>query len=135
MSDPVNAPQAGIQRWSGGAIGRNLAVAYGGLVWTVANARDASAGFEDQVAQSLQMLDEHLVMAGSASTHLLSLQVMLADISQRNAFDTLWREWVGPDPQHWPQRACFQAELAPGMLVELVAVAAPASAVNVPTAR
>ena len=69
----------------------------------------------------------HLGLTGSARTHLLSLQVMLTDISCRNAFDTLWNEWVGPNPEHWPQRACFQAALAPGLLVELVAVAAPAS--------
>jgi enamine deaminase RidA (YjgF/YER057c/UK114 family) len=72
------------------------------------------------------MLDEHLTMTGSARTHLLTLQVMLTDISNRNAFDTLWMEWIGPNPEHWPQRACFQAALAPGLLVELVAVAAPA---------
>ncbi len=117
-----------IQRWPGSAVGRSLAVAYGGLVWTVANAADASADFETQVVQSLQMLDGHLAKAGSARTHLLSLQVMLADIAQRNAFDVLWREWIGPKPEHWPQRACFQAALAPGLLLELVVVAAPVSA-------
>lgn len=44
-SDPENkASPSEIQRWSGSAIGRSLAVAYGGLVWTVANARDPNAG-------------------------------------------------------------------------------------------
>lgn len=102
-------------------------VAHAGLVWTVANARDASQPFEAQVAESLQMLETHLQRAGSARTHILSLQVLLVDIAQRAAFDALWREWIGPNPEHWPQRACFQAELAPGLLIELVAVAAPAT--------
>jgi enamine deaminase RidA (YjgF/YER057c/UK114 family) len=127
MSDPRTAPATEIQRWSGSAVGRNRAVAYGGLVWTVATASDIGADFEGQAAQSLQMLDEHLAMTGSARTHLLTLQVMLTDISNRNAFDALWKKWIGPDPEHWPQRACFQAALAPGLLVELVAVAAAAA--------
>jgi enamine deaminase RidA (YjgF/YER057c/UK114 family) len=74
------------------------------------------------------MLEAHLVEAGSARTRLLSLQVILTEISNREAFDRQWREWIGPDPAHWPQRVCFQAALAPGLRVELVAVAAPAEA-------
>lgn len=116
-----------INRWPTTAKGRSRTVAYGGLVWTVANATDPSADFETQVAQSLAMLEAHLTEAGSARTHLLSLQVILTEIANRDAFDHQWREWIGPDPAHWPQRVCFQAELAPGLLVELVAVAAPAS--------
>jgi len=117
-----------IQRWASTAQGRSRSVAYGGLVWTVANATDISAGFETQVAQSLAVLESHLTEAGSARTHLLSLQVILMEIANRDAFDQQWREWIGPDPAHWPQRVCFQADLAPGLLVELVAVAASASA-------
>lgn len=116
-----------IQRRASTAQGRSRTVAYGGLVWTVANATDPSADFEAQVAQSLALLESHLTEAGSARTHLLSLQVILTEISNRDAFDVQWREWIGPDPAHWPQRVCFQAALAPGLLVELVAVAAAAS--------
>ncbi len=134
-SPEIRAPK--IKRWSGHSLGRNRAVAYADLVWTVANATDLSADFERQAAQSLQMLEAHLIMAGSARTHLLSLQVMLTDLSHRSAFDALWLEWIGPHPEHWPQRACFQAALAPGLLVELVAVAAPASAgqLEIPRAK
>jgi enamine deaminase RidA (YjgF/YER057c/UK114 family) len=116
-----------INRWASNARGRSRTVAYDGLVWTVANATDPSADFETQVAQSLAMLEAHLTEAGSARTHLLSLQVILTEIANRDAFDQQWWEWIGPDPGHWPQRVCFQADLAPGLLVELVAVAAPAS--------
>jgi enamine deaminase RidA (YjgF/YER057c/UK114 family) len=116
-----------VQRWSGSATGRNRAVAFGDLVWTVANATDTAASFEGQAAQTLRMLESHLVEAGSARTHLLSLQVLVADIADRGTFDRLWQEWIGPNPAHWPQRACFQSALAPGLLVELIAVAAPRS--------
>lgn len=117
-----------VERWPSSAAGRSRTVAYGGLVWTVANATDAGAPFDIQVSQSLQMLEGHLQQAGSARTHLLSLQVILSDIANRGAFDLQWQAWIGADPAHWPQRACFESGLAPGLLVELVAVAAPVSA-------
>jgi enamine deaminase RidA (YjgF/YER057c/UK114 family) len=117
-----------VERWPINGKGRSRTVAYGGLVWTVANATDAAAGFEVQVSQSLQMLEAHLHEAGSARTHLLSLQVILIDIANRDAFDRQWQAWIGPDPEHWPQRACFQSGLAPGLQVELIVVAAPLTA-------
>ncbi|MFT7775815.1 Rid family hydrolase [Roseateles sp.] len=113
-----------IQRWPASGPGRSRTVACSGLVWTVANATDATAPFAAQVAQSLRVLNAHLAEAGSSRARLLSLQVMLADIADRAEFDALWQEWIGPAPAHWPQRACFQAGLAPGLRVELVAVAA-----------
>jgi len=120
-----------VDRWTSSAKGRSRSVAYGNVVWTVANAIDRSADFDAQVAESLRMLEAHLVEAGSARTHLLSVQVILSNIADRDAFDSLWNEWIGPSPQHWPQRACFESALAPGLLLELVAVAAPASASQV----
>lgn len=117
-----------VTRWPSRSAGRSRTVAAGGMVWTVANATDATATLDQQVEQALSMLDSHLSQAGSARTHILSLQVFLADISDRPAFDKLWLPWIGPNPAHWPQRACVQAALAPGLRVELVAVAAQASA-------
>src|SRR5688572_4725530 len=117
-----------IERWTSSSKGRSRSVAYGGVIWTVANAIDTSAAFEAQAIESLSMLDAHLTEAGSARTHLLSLQVIVSNIEDRGTFDRLWQEWIGSNPEHWPQRACFQSALAPGLLVELVAVAAPRSA-------
>ena len=34
-----------------------------------------------------------------------------------------WREWIG-GPESRPQRACVQAALAPGTLVEITVIAA-----------
>lgn len=120
-----------VTRWSSRAKGRSRSVAYGDTVWTVANAIDTSADFAGQVDESLRVLDAHLREAGSARTHLLSVQVILADIQNRTVFDELWRAWIGTNPAHWPQRACFQGALAPGLLIELIAVAAPVGATQV----
>jgi enamine deaminase RidA (YjgF/YER057c/UK114 family) len=117
-----------VQRWPSRSGGRSRVVASGGMVWTVANATDSTADFAAQVTQSLAMLDTHLREAGSARTHILSIQVLLADIADRDAFDALWRQWIGPDARHWPQRVCCQAAMAPGLRVELAVVAAQAGA-------
>lgn len=117
-----------IERWPVGSTGRSRIVKHSGLVWTVSNTRDASLDFAEQVRDTFELLDDSLRMAGSARTHILSLQVLLTDIAQRDAFDAQYRAWIGPDPRHWPQRACYQAPLAPGLLVELIVVAADASA-------
>ena len=37
--------------------------------------------------------------------------------------DTEWCEWIG-EAGNWPQRACVQAALAPGTLVEITVIAA-----------
>lgn len=110
-----------LQPWPSTAQGRSRTVAYAGLVWTVANATDPSADFETQVAQSFALLEFHLTEAGSARTHLLSVQVILTEISNRDAFDRQWQVWIGPDPAHWPQRVCFQAALA-GLALTIFAV-------------
>ena len=117
MSKPsarsAQSPYCPSTRWPTSAPGRSRVVPCAGLVWTVSNARDVSQPFEAQVTESL---------------HILSVQVLLMDIPMRGDFDRLWQAWIGRDPAHWPRRACFQAGLAQGLLVELVVVAASASA-------
>jgi enamine deaminase RidA (YjgF/YER057c/UK114 family)/GNAT superfamily N-acetyltransferase len=116
-----------VRRWPARAPGRSRAVACNGLVWVVANATDGHPQFDVQVEQSLARLDGSLREAGSDRSHLLSLQVILADIDNRARFEEHWQAWIGTDPMHWPQRACFQSALAPGLQIELVAVAALAT--------
>ena len=113
-----------IERWPSGAPGRSRAVAHGGLVWVVANATDATAALDAQIQQTLARLDASLREAGSARARLLSVQVFLHDIADRDAFNQRWLDWIGADPAAWPQRACVQSELAGGLLIEVVAVAA-----------
>ncbi len=113
-----------IERFTGAAVGRSRSVAYAGLVWTVSNARDTSADFVAQVDETLALLDASLAEAGSSRERLLSVQVLLVDIADRDVFDARWRAWIGPDPAHWPQRAVYGAPLAPGLLIEIIATAA-----------
>ena len=113
-----------ITRWPSGAPGRSRTVRHGETVYTIANARRVPAPFVDQVMESLAMLDAHLAQAGSSRAGLLSIQVLLTDIAERPEFDRQWQAWIGDDPSHWPQRACYQAALAPGLMIELIAVAA-----------
>ncbi len=115
-----------IKRWRGQAQGRNRTVAYQGLVWTVATHDDASADIHEQTRRCLALLDESLAAAGTDKTRLVSAQVFLADMSTKPRFDAVWNEWIGPDPDHWPQRACVGAALAGHCLVEIILVAAVA---------
>ena len=111
------------ERWGTGSIGRSTTVAHGDRVWTVSNARNLTCSFEDQVSETLSLLQASLQRAGSDKTNLISVQVILTDIANRDAFNELWCRWIGDNPEHWPQRAVFGATLAPGLLVELIAVA------------
>jgi enamine deaminase RidA (YjgF/YER057c/UK114 family) len=90
----------------------------------VANATNACTDFHAQVTETLARLDSSLREAGASRSSLLSVQVLLSDISLRPAFDEIWQTWIGPDPDAWPQRACFQVGLSVGLLVELIVVAA-----------
>lgn len=113
-----------ITRWGTGAQGRSTTVADDRYVWTVSNATTLTAGFAQQASETLARLDASLEQAGSDRRHLLSVQVLLTDLANRDAFNDLWTTWIGPDPDHWPQRAVLGAALAPGLLVEIIATAA-----------
>ncbi len=112
-----------IKRWSGGTQGRSTASAYAGLLWLVSNASDVSGDFCSQTLETFALLDTTLQKAGSSRKRLLSVQVLLADIAMKPVFDILWKEWIGTEPTGWPQRACFQVGLTPGLLIEITAVA------------
>lgn len=112
------------ERWRSGTIGRSHTVAHNGLIWTVSNATNLDKPFGEQVDETLAFLDSSLRQAGSGRQHILSIQVILADITCRDAFDERWRQWIGSEPQNWPQRAVFSAGLAPGLLLEVVVTAA-----------
>jgi enamine deaminase RidA (YjgF/YER057c/UK114 family) len=116
--------QTPIERWPASGPGRSRIVAWQGLVFTVANARTHGAPLDEQLEETFQLLDASLREAGSTRERLLSVQVILDDIEDRAAFDAAWRQWIGDDPAGWPQRAVFGGQLAPGLLVEIVATAA-----------
>ena len=81
---------------------------------------------DPQTRATLEQLDRNLADAGSDKSRLLSATVYLTDIGTKADMDAAWNAWVGPDPDHWPQRACVEAKLAPGTLVEITVIAARA---------
>ncbi len=111
-----------IDRWQGSAKGRNRAVRHNGIVYTVATA--PGADIQAQTRATLDAIDQNLADAGSDKSRLISVQIFLADMSQKAGMDSVWNDWVGPDWQNWPQRACVGAPLAGDTLVEIVVTAA-----------
>ena len=93
------------------------------MVWSVSNASTPGAEFDVQVEETLAFLDASLRQAGSSRRQLLSVQVLLDDIARRDRFNQHWCRWIGEDAAVWPQRAVFQAALAPGLAVELIVTA------------
>lgn len=111
------------ERWGSGSLGRNHTVAHNQTVWTVSNARNLSGDFAAQVKETLSFLDASLAQAGTSRDGLVSVQVILSNIEDRSQFNEMWCQWIGEDQSHWPQRAVFAANLAPGLLLEIVATA------------
>ena len=88
---------------------------------TAANANESVAG---QTRQCLATLERSLDEAGSGKTRILSAQIFLVDMATKPEMDEVWNAWIGPNPDHWPQRACVGAALADGCLVEIILLAA-----------
>jgi len=120
-AEPARKRMTDIERWRGDARGRSRATAWRDLVFTVATAPGPTVC--EQTRASLAQISANLVEAGTDHTRLLSATVYLTDIANKAQMDAEWCEWIG-DPANWPQRACVQADLAPGTLVEITVVAA-----------
>lgn len=97
-------------------------VEYHGFVFTQGMvARDLSLDVAGQTSDILAQLDAVLEEHGTDSTRILQAQIWLKDITDREAFNTLWQAWV-PSGEA-PARACVQAVLAdPRMLVEVMLI-------------
>lgn len=115
--------ESSIQRWAGDAPGRSRASAFKDLVFTVATAETAGPCVSTQTRASLATIDQNLRDAGSDRSRMLSATVYLTDIANKAEMDEVWCAWVG-SAENWPQRACVQAQLAPGTLVEITVIAA-----------
>ena len=113
-----------IDRVRGEAVGRNTSSAYKDLVWTVATATDTDLDLLGQTSQALDMIQHSLVELGTDKSQIISAQVFLSDISNKPMMDTVWNNWIGPDSENWPQRACLGVDLEAGYLIEIVVTAA-----------
>jgi enamine deaminase RidA (YjgF/YER057c/UK114 family) len=89
----------------------------------VATAGDTSVDIRQQTRQALQTIEDNLLEAGSDKRSILSAQVFIADMDAKPDMDEVWREWIGDDPGHWPQRACLGVTLEGDVLVEVTVVA------------
>lgn len=110
-----------IERFPGSAPGRSRAVAFDNLVFTVATAA-GNTSLHEQTRQVLSRIEQNLRDAGSDKSRLLSATVYLTDINRKAEMDEVWNEWIGTE--NWPQRACVQVGLSPGVLVEITVIAA-----------
>jgi enamine deaminase RidA (YjgF/YER057c/UK114 family) len=112
-----------IERVSGIYDGRNKSSAYKDLVWTVATSSDISVGLEEQTKLTLDTIQANLVELGSDKTRIVSAQVYIADMAKKSLMDSVWKSWFGPNPEHWPQRACLGVNLEGDVLIEVTVTA------------
>ena len=113
-----------IQRIAGKIKYRCWGSAFKDLVFAVGMTDDLTISFREQAERAFRHLDQILAKAGSDKTRILSATVLLADINNKTEFDEMWAEWIGDDPQAWPQRSCHGVHFAANNQVEILAVAA-----------
>ena len=112
-----------IERKRGAYQGRNKSSAYKDLVWTVATASDTTLDIIGQTKLTLETIDQNLKELGSDKTHIVSAQVYIANMPDKAKMDRVWCEWLGENPDHWPQRACLGVDLEGDVLIEVTVTA------------
>jgi enamine deaminase RidA (YjgF/YER057c/UK114 family) len=86
-------------------------------------ADDATQDIVGQTQQVLATIDRLLGEAGSDKSHLLMVQIFLADLADFDAMNSVWDAWVARG--NAPPRATVQALLArPDWRIEIVVTAA-----------
>jgi enamine deaminase RidA (YjgF/YER057c/UK114 family) len=100
------------------------AAEYGNLVFVAGQVpEDPTQDITGQTKQVLAAIDAVLAKAGTNKSRILSANVWLTDIRNREAMNAVWKAWV--DPANLPARATVEAKLAdPRMLVEISVIAA-----------
>jgi enamine deaminase RidA (YjgF/YER057c/UK114 family) len=101
-------------------------VEYGNLVFIAGTTADnRSAACKGQTEEILKKIDSALAAAGTDKSKILSANVWVNDIREKDQMDAAWQAWV--DPNNKPVRACVEAGLAtPDTRVEIMVVAAKA---------
>lgn len=86
-------------------------------------AADEFATIEVQTQQVLDKIDALLAAAGTDKSKALSVQVLLGNITDFAAMNSVYDQWI--DKSNPPARAAFEARLAsPNLRVEIIVVAA-----------
>jgi len=112
-----------IERKRGVYDGRNKSSAYKDLVWTVATSSDTSVGIEQQTKLTLDTIQANLTELGSDKSRIVSAQVYIANMVEKQKMDVVWTNWLGSNPEHWPQRACLGVNLEGEVLIEVTVTA------------
>ena len=111
-----------IKRFAGAVPTRSRGVAHGGILYTVATAKNKSASLYEQTKDALAQIDATLAEANTAKSNILRATVYITDMSKKPEMDRAWDEWV--DRANPPQRACIGVILADKDLVEILITAA-----------
>jgi len=99
------------------------AVAFGSTVYLVEVAQTLDGDIATQTREVLASIEQTLLRAGSDKSRLLQVTIYLADITEIDAMNAVWDDWVPPGTA--PARACVEAKLAnPGYRIEIVVQAA-----------
>jgi len=102
----------------------SAAVEYGGIVYVAGQvADDLAQGVRGQTEQVLKKIDAILAASGTGKSKILSANVWVTDIRNRDEMNAAWTAWA--DPANLPARATVEARLASSKyLVEIMCVAA-----------
>lgn len=100
------------------------AVAHGNTLYVAGQvANDYNGSIEKQTAEVLENIDKLLAEAGTSKSKVLYCQVILNNIADFAAMNSVYDAWI--DPANPPARACIEARLAhPSLKVEIIATAA-----------
>ncbi|HCG7771165.1 TPA: RidA family protein [Vibrio parahaemolyticus] len=112
-----------IERKRGIYQGRNKSSAYKDLVWTVATSSDTKLDIVGQAKLTLETIERNLEELGLNKTQVVSAQVFIANMIDKPKMDNVWCEWLGENPEHWPQRACLGVALEGDVLIEVTVTA------------
>ncbi len=112
-----------IERIRGQYVGRNRSSAYKDLVFTVATAANTQADITSQTEQTLAKIESNLIELGSNKRKILSAQIYMSNILDKPKMDAVWCQWIGSEPQHWPQRCCLGVALEGNALIEITVIA------------
>lgn len=112
-----------IKRFKPGKI-FSAAVEHNGVVYVAGQvAEDLSQGIRRQTEEVLAKIDAILSALGTSKSRILSANVWVTDIRNRDEMNAAWTAWA--DPAHLPARATVEAKLAdPRMLVEIMVTCA-----------
>ena len=102
----------------------SAAVEHNGVVYVAGQVADElSQGVKGQTEQVLKKIDAILAAAGTGKSKILSANVWVTDIRNRDEMNAAWTAWA--DPANLPARATVEAKLAePRMLVEIMVTCA-----------